>query len=128
MEPPTVPEEEEEEEEMPLATVPGPAGCQLFGYVGIEAVLDQMKVKTMKMGFEFNIMVVGEHLAQGLLPVSVGILALVPPCQGKSWFEGILGEILGHNILSPISWRWWWWASSCQLLGCCQVGTTGSAP
>ncbi|XP_064009275.1 septin-9-like isoform X3 [Pogoniulus pusillus] len=59
MEPPTVPEEEEEEE-MPLATVPGPAGCQLFGYVGIEAVLDQMKVKTMKMGFEFNIMVVGQ--------------------------------------------------------------------
>ncbi|KFV66030.1 Septin-12, partial [Dryobates pubescens] len=34
--------------------------CQLFGYVGIEAVLDQMKVKTMKMGFEFNIMVVGQ--------------------------------------------------------------------
>ncbi|NXP74885.1 SEP12 protein, partial [Ramphastos sulfuratus] len=56
MEPPTVPEEEE----MPLTTAPGPAGCQLFGYVGIEAVLDQMKVKTMKMGFEFNIMVVGQ--------------------------------------------------------------------
>ncbi|XP_054246873.1 septin-9-like [Indicator indicator] len=61
MEPPAMPEEEEEEEEeLPLSTVPGPAGCQLFGYVGIEAVLDQMKVKTMKMGFEFNIMVVGQ--------------------------------------------------------------------
>ncbi|XP_053132919.1 septin-12 isoform X2 [Hemicordylus capensis] len=33
---------------------------ELFGYVGIEAVLDQMRIKTMKMGFEFNIMVVGQ--------------------------------------------------------------------
>lgn len=32
----------------------------LFGYVGIEAVLDQMRRKTMKAGLEFNIMVVGE--------------------------------------------------------------------
>ncbi|XP_045930934.1 uncharacterized protein sept12 isoform X3 [Micropterus dolomieu] len=30
----------------------------LFGYVGIEAVLDQMRSKTMKAGFEFNIMAV----------------------------------------------------------------------
>lgn len=35
-------------------------GTDLFGYVGIEAVLDQMRSKTMKVGFEFNIMVVGE--------------------------------------------------------------------
>lgn len=35
-------------------------GTDLFGYVGIEAVLDQMRSKTMKAGFEFNIMVVGE--------------------------------------------------------------------
>lgn len=35
-------------------------GSDLFGYVGIEAVLDQMRRKTMKSGFEFNIMVVGE--------------------------------------------------------------------
>ncbi|KAL7979103.1 hypothetical protein Chor_015127, partial [Crotalus horridus] len=33
----------------------------LFGYVGIEAVLDQMRIKTMKTGFEFNIMVVACH-------------------------------------------------------------------
>uniref|UniRef100_A0A6J0V134 Septin-12 isoform X1 n=2 Tax=Pogona vitticeps TaxID=103695 RepID=A0A6J0V134_9SAUR len=33
---------------------------ELFGYVGIEAVLDQMRLKTMKNGFEFNIMVVGQ--------------------------------------------------------------------
>ncbi|KAL9835663.1 LOW QUALITY PROTEIN: septin-12 [Geothlypis trichas] len=63
MEPPAVAEEEEEEEEegaVPLSMAPGPVGCQLFGYVGIEAVLDQMKIKTMKTGFEFNIMVVGQ--------------------------------------------------------------------
>ncbi|XP_072337772.1 uncharacterized protein [Scyliorhinus torazame] len=35
-------------------------GSDLFGYVGIEAVLDQMRRKAMKTGFEFNIMVVGE--------------------------------------------------------------------
>ncbi|NXF35196.1 SEP12 protein, partial [Nyctibius bracteatus] len=57
MEPPAV---LQEEEETPLTTASGPTGCQLFGYVGIEAVLDQMKIKTMKTGFEFNIMVVGQ--------------------------------------------------------------------
>ncbi|XP_041826524.1 uncharacterized protein sept12 isoform X2 [Melanotaenia boesemani] len=35
-------------------------GSDLFGYVGIEAVLDQMRQKTIKAGFEFNIMVVGQ--------------------------------------------------------------------
>ncbi|XP_061206664.1 uncharacterized protein LOC133210879 isoform X4 [Neopsephotus bourkii] len=55
MEPPA-----ELEEEVPITTAPSPVGCQLFGYVGIEAVLDQMKIKTMKTGFEFNIMVVGQ--------------------------------------------------------------------
>ncbi|XP_076000196.1 neuronal-specific septin-3 isoform X2 [Genypterus blacodes] len=35
-------------------------GSDLFGYVGIESVLDQMRRKTMKSGFEFNIMVVGQ--------------------------------------------------------------------
>ncbi|KAK7938459.1 hypothetical protein WMY93_001785 [Mugilogobius chulae] len=36
------------------------SGAQLFGYVGIEAVLDQMRRKTVKAGFEFNVMVVGQ--------------------------------------------------------------------
>lgn len=35
-------------------------GTELFGYVGIEAVLDQIRSKTMKAGFEFNLMVVGK--------------------------------------------------------------------
>ncbi|XP_016069933.1 PREDICTED: septin-12 [Miniopterus natalensis] len=34
--------------------------CEMLGHVGIEAVLDQLKIKAMKMGFEFNIMVVGQ--------------------------------------------------------------------
>lgn len=35
-------------------------GREPFGYVGIDSVLDQMKRKAMKHGFEFNIMVVGQ--------------------------------------------------------------------
>lgn len=46
-------------------------GADLFGYVGIEAVLDQMRYKTMKAGFEFNIMVVGE---------SHTLWLAIPPC------------------------------------------------
>lgn len=42
------------------ASSPRTLSCERLGYVGIEAVLDQLKIKAMKMGFEFNIMVVGE--------------------------------------------------------------------
>lgn len=35
-----------------------------FGYVGIDAILEQMRRKAMKQGFEFNIMVVGEFSPQ----------------------------------------------------------------
>uniref|UniRef100_A0A8B9TVR9 Septin-type G domain-containing protein n=1 Tax=Anas platyrhynchos TaxID=8839 RepID=A0A8B9TVR9_ANAPL len=45
---------------LPPGAAPGKGAHELFGYVGIEAVLDQMRVKTMKTGFEFNIMVVGQ--------------------------------------------------------------------
>lgn len=31
-----------------------------FGYVGIDAILEQMKRKAMKQGFELNLMVVGK--------------------------------------------------------------------
>ncbi|XP_057343709.1 septin-12 isoform X1 [Manis pentadactyla] len=34
--------------------------CEALGYVGVDAVLDQLKIKAMKMGFEFHIMVVGQ--------------------------------------------------------------------
>lgn len=59
-----VKEEHEVEKEGPCLVEPDAQGVirgsDLFGYVGIEAVLDQMRRKTMKSGFEFNIMVVGE--------------------------------------------------------------------
>ncbi|MBN3286900.1 SEPT9 protein, partial [Polyodon spathula] len=41
-------------------------GQDLFGYVGIESVLDQMRRKAVKTGFEFNIMVVGKKRESGL--------------------------------------------------------------
>ncbi|XP_051820364.1 septin-12 isoform X2 [Antechinus flavipes] len=42
----------------PQPSSPRASSCEMFGYVGIEAVLDQLKIKAMKTGFEFNIMVV----------------------------------------------------------------------
>ncbi|XP_064334224.1 septin-12-like [Camelus dromedarius] len=44
----------------PRPSSPRTPSCEMLGYVGIEAVLDQLKIKAMKMGFEFNIMVVGQ--------------------------------------------------------------------
>ncbi|XP_043931278.1 neuronal-specific septin-3 isoform X1 [Protopterus annectens] len=35
-------------------------GSHLLGYVGIDTIIDQMRRKTMKTGFDFNIMVVGQ--------------------------------------------------------------------
>ncbi|KAM9856657.1 neuronal-specific septin-3 isoform 2-T2 [Aulostomus maculatus] len=35
------------------------AGSTLLGYIGIDTIIEQMRKKTMKTGFEFNIMVVG---------------------------------------------------------------------
>ncbi|XP_056309520.1 neuronal-specific septin-3 isoform X2 [Danio aesculapii] len=72
LEPPVPMEEEKEVMEMEVE-IEDPLPClseadtqgiikgrDLFGYVGIEAVLDQMRRKTMKAGFEFNVMVVGQ--------------------------------------------------------------------
>lgn len=72
---PQVEENHEVEMESPCILEPNRQGVirgsDLFGYVGIEAVLDQMRRKTMKSGFEFNIMVVGEyyHVLQVELPL-----------------------------------------------------------
>ncbi|XP_035260248.1 septin-9-like isoform X1 [Anguilla anguilla] len=56
--------EAEPVEQLPCASGPTADGLIMgrspFGYVGIEAVLDQMRRKAMKTGFEFNIMVVGQ--------------------------------------------------------------------
>ncbi|XP_051899334.1 neuronal-specific septin-3-like isoform X2 [Pristis pectinata] len=39
---------------------PSAMGSQLLGYVGIDTIIEQMRRKTMKTGFDFNIMVVGQ--------------------------------------------------------------------
>ncbi|XP_062918661.1 neuronal-specific septin-3-like isoform X2 [Mobula hypostoma] len=39
---------------------PSAVGSQLLGYVGIDTIIEQMRRKTMKTGFDFNIMVVGQ--------------------------------------------------------------------
>uniref|UniRef100_A0A7N6APS8 Septin-type G domain-containing protein n=1 Tax=Anabas testudineus TaxID=64144 RepID=A0A7N6APS8_ANATE len=52
--------EAEQSQSVPGLQISVIRGTDLFGYVGIEAVLDQMRRKTMKAGFEFNIMVVGQ--------------------------------------------------------------------
>uniref|UniRef100_A0A8D0H0C1 Septin 12 n=1 Tax=Sphenodon punctatus TaxID=8508 RepID=A0A8D0H0C1_SPHPU len=53
-------EQPAQEQKQQDAAKPGPGGQELFGYVGIEAVLDQIRIKTIKTGIEFNIMVVGQ--------------------------------------------------------------------
>lgn len=35
------------------------SGSTLLGYIGIDTIIEQMRKKTMKTGFDFNIMVVG---------------------------------------------------------------------
>ncbi|KAL4659034.1 septin-9-like isoform X1 [Arapaima gigas] len=64
-------------------------GSELFGYVGIEAVLDQMRRKAMKTGFEFNIMVVGQSglgkstLVNTLFKSKVSRKSCMPNCEEK---------------------------------------------
>lgn len=47
--------------EMPPVVCPEKPSVD-FSYVGIDAILEQMRRKAMKQGFELNIMVVGEYL------------------------------------------------------------------
>ncbi|XP_041958557.1 neuronal-specific septin-3 isoform X1 [Alosa sapidissima] len=42
------------------ASVRGSGGSTLLGYIGIDTIIEQMRKKTMKTGFDFNIMVVGQ--------------------------------------------------------------------
>lgn len=65
-------------------------GSTLLGYIGIDTIIEQMRKKTMKTGFDFNIMVAGKSqwdLTSGFLvlvrslssflPLSVSFLTLV---------------------------------------------------
>lgn len=65
-------------------------GSTLLGYIGIDTIIEQMRKKTMKTGFDFNIMVVGKSHTQTLhLSYSSTLLSdLTPiPC------------LLGHSGL-----------------------------
>lgn len=42
------------------ATHGSSGGSTLLGYIGIDTIIEQMRKKTMKTGFDFNIMVVGK--------------------------------------------------------------------
>lgn len=52
-----------------------------FGYVGIDSILEQMRRKAMKQGFEFNIMVVGESPLLG--PTQGAAARAGPTCSGQ---------------------------------------------
>lgn len=53
-----------------------------FGYVGIDSILEQMRRKAMKQGFEFNIMVVGESYRPSR-PFGGGGASLSPSTQAS---------------------------------------------
>lgn len=45
-------------------------GSTLLGYIGIDTIIEQMRKKTMKTGFDFNLMVVGKSLSLGKSHIS----------------------------------------------------------
>lgn len=55
----------------------------LLGYIGIDTIIEQMRRKTMKTGFDFNIMVVGME-SHG---VTEGLAVAVPriPFPSPEW-------------------------------------------
>lgn len=98
------PETEIQREGSPLST---PAqdtsyisGTDLFGYVGIEAVLEQMRRKTMKAGFEFNIMVVGQSGLGKSTLVNTLFKSRVSrkSCSSASYHEKIPKTVNLHSV------------------------------
>lgn len=45
--------------------------ANLLGYIGIDTIIEQMRKKTMKTGFDFNIMVVGRQVPAEVLGTMV---------------------------------------------------------
>lgn len=63
-----------------------------FGYVGIDAILEQMRRKAMKQGFEFNIMVVGEFSSSRQLPATCAASRFCPLCDDVCPLRSLLGS------------------------------------
>lgn len=57
-----------------------------FGYVGIDSILEQMRRKAMKQGFEFNIMVVGECAPRAGTPHR-GLWGSVCSSEKRGWTQ-----------------------------------------
>lgn len=74
-----------------------------FGYVGIDAILEQMRRKAMKQGFEFNIMVVGEFSPRASCPQRAQrvVFVLLQRCLSslESPWEQELGLSVGVSAL-----------------------------
>lgn len=54
-------------------------GSALLGYIGIDTIIEQMRKKTMKTGFDFNIMVVGESKGPPLSDKRISSFSVLLP-------------------------------------------------
>lgn len=69
-------------------------GSTLLGYVGIDTIIEQMRKKTMKTGFDFNIMVVGR---------SKPVVSQHPALQSDFIVVLRIGELEAIFTISPSS-------------------------
>lgn len=67
-----------------------------FGYVGIDSILEQMRRKAMKQGFEFNIMVVGECYRPSLQAMWQGAASAQHPSDCLPTVKGEEGAHSSH--------------------------------
>lgn len=57
--------------------------ANLLGYIGIDTIIEQMRKKTMKTGFDFNIMVVGRQRPVEVLGAMAGCSPVRPGREGR---------------------------------------------
>ncbi|XP_045428103.1 septin-9 isoform X4 [Pipistrellus kuhlii] len=90
-----------------LKPAPGPRSEKApadFGYVGIDSILEQMRRKAMKQGFEFNIMVVGQSglgkstLINTLFKSKISRKSVQPPCTEERIPKTIEIKSITHDI------------------------------
>ncbi|CAK6438565.1 unnamed protein product [Pipistrellus nathusii] len=90
-----------------LKPAPGPRSEKApadFGYVGIDSILEQMRRKAMKQGFEFNIMVVGQSglgkstLINTLFKSKISRKSVQPPSAEERIPKTIEIKSITHDI------------------------------